>query len=170
MHRLGTNLFLVALLFLLAADALPPFGRVHQQLKDAIDPLLDVTGLWQGDWGLFAPEVLKRSGRLSAEIRCANGETLVWQSPRLNTLPLTERFLRFREGEYYDTIRNDDSAGAWESLADYLARTEVARALPGTHATAITVWRHWWDVPPPGTGAPPQAEDRFAIFHKDYAP
>ena len=167
-RRLATNLFIAGLLCVLVTDALPPLGAFHRRLKDWIDPLMDVTGLWQGDWELFAPDVIKRSARMSAEIRCTNDVTLVWQSPLLHTLPIAERFLRFRDGEFFDTIRNDDQAGAWGSLADYLTRTEVARLAPGERAVSIRLWRHWWDVPPPGAAVPLPAEERFAIYYKDY--
>jgi len=169
-QRLIANVFIAGLLFLLVTDALPPLGSYHQRLKDWIDPLMDVSGLWQGDWELFAPDVIKRSARMSAEIRCTNGVTLVWQSPLLHTLPIAERFLRFRDGEFFDTIRNDDQSGGWESLADYLARTEVTRLAPGERALSIRLWRHWWDVPPPGSRLPQPPEERFAIYSKDYPP
>jgi hypothetical protein len=166
----ATNLFIAGLLCVLVIDALPPAGTWHQRLKDWIDPFTDVSGLWQGDWELFAPDVIKRSARMSADIECTHGVHLVWESPRLNTLPIVERFFRFRDGEYFDTIRNDASSGAWESLADYLARTEVARGAPGEHALSVQLWRHWWDVPPFGSRAPAAAEERFAIYHKAYPP
>lgn len=168
MKRIATNLFICALLFLFIVDAIPSFGAFQQRLKNWMDPALDISGLWQGEWTLFAPAVIKRNARMSAEIGCSNGKILVWNSPALHKLPIPERFLAFREGEYFETIRNDSEAGAWESLADYLARTEVALQAPGERAGWIRLIRHWWDVPPPGSGLPRPPEREYEIYRKLY--
>ena len=170
MRRVATNLFICVLLFLMVADAMPSFGSFHQRIKEWIDPVLDITGLWQGDWTLFAPEVVKRNARMSAEILCTNGVTLLWNSPMLHELSIPERFLAFRDGEFFDTIRNDSESGAWESMADYLARTEVALALPDESPVSIRLYRHWWDVPPAGSNRPRPPEMRFQIYQKSYTP
>ena len=52
----------------IALDACPAFFRTLDRAKSAIDPLVDVTGLWQGSWQLFAPDVDKVNSRVSAEI------------------------------------------------------------------------------------------------------
>ena len=72
------NTFLVVLLFLILVDATPSTSLAHQKLKDTIDPLLDVTGLWQETWQLFAPEPDKVNVKVTAHITCADGSSRFW--------------------------------------------------------------------------------------------
>ena len=48
----GTLIVLGSLMLL---DAVPQYTLLHGKLRDWTDPVLDVTGLWQGSWTLFAP-------------------------------------------------------------------------------------------------------------------
>ena len=109
----------------IALDACPAFFRTLDRAKSAIDPLVDVTGLWQGSWQLFAPDVDKVNSRVSAEILFSDGTTVRWNSPDWTKLAPLDRFMRFREAEFYDNIRRDSNSGAWPSFADYLARRAV---------------------------------------------
>jgi hypothetical protein len=59
LERILTNVFLFTLLTLLTLDAWPSDwigGRPVRIVQWKIDALLDVTGLWQGPWYLFAPD------------------------------------------------------------------------------------------------------------------
>ncbi len=168
MKRIATNLFIGSLLFLMILDAIPSYGAIQDRLKAWIDPVLDITGLWQGEWALFAPDVLKRNARMSAQIGCTNGRILFWDSPALHKMTIPGRFLAFREGQYFENIRDDSESGAWESLADHLVRTEVSAAYPGERAGWIVILRHWWDVPPPGSAPAEPEEYTHEIYRKVY--
>lgn len=53
LKRLITNLFLVTILIIFTLDAWPSDlvgGDIITDLQARIDPLLDVTGLWQTPW------------------------------------------------------------------------------------------------------------------------
>src|SRR5262249_13013453 len=127
------------------------------RLKDWIDPLMDVSGLWQGDWELFAPDVIKRSARMSAEIRCTNGVTIVWQSPLLHTLPIAQRFLRFRDGEFFDTIRNDNQSGGWDAHRRFLGGRGGGRGGRGGGAVPRRQVASLGGLPAAGAPPPPAA-------------
>lgn len=136
---------------IITIDAAPPFSKSFGRVKDAIDPLVDVTGLWQGSWQLFAPDVDKVNSRVSAQILFSDGKTVVWKSPDwANMLPL-QRFFRFREAEFYDNIRFDSNSGGWPSFAEYLARTAVPQRRNST-PVRISLYRHWAVIPPPKPG------------------
>jgi hypothetical protein len=164
MKRTAAHVFICAFTFLIVVDALPSLGPWHRRLKDRIDPLLDATGLWQEEWNLFAPSPTRRNAWLSARIECADGSTLTWESVRPASLTPPRKFLLFRETQYFEHIRNNSNAGAWGSLADFLARTECGGA---ARATSLYIFRHWWDVPPPGEAARPAAQS-FEIYRKDF--
>ena len=154
-HRLSgrlkqrlTSLFLGAWLFLILVDALPRTSLLHQRLKDWVDPFLDVTGLWQGTWQLFAPSADKIDIRMSAEISYADGTTRSWHSPDWRDTSVWQKFVHFRAIEYFDTVRRNENSAAWESLADYLARTIPAAGGSSIKPTKVKLARHWSLVPP----------------------
>lgn len=148
LKRRLTSLFLGAWLLLLFVDTLPSTSLIHQRLKDKVDPFLDVTGLWQGTWQLFAPEPDKIDVRVTAEISYADGSTRTWQSPDWRDTSSWQKFVNFRAMEYFDNVRDDDNAAAWGSLADFLARTVPAAGGSSIKPTKVKLARSWSLVPP----------------------
>ena len=178
MRRVGTNLFIAAFLAAILIDGLPQAGRWHGKLKAYIDPVLDATGLWQESWRLFAPEVDKENIRVSAEILYADGSSSRWVSPDWTKMPPWEKFVRFRELEFYDSIRLDANRGAWRSFANYLASTHTGvadRESADTRPVKVTLTRHWAVVPPPRPGdhqprSAPAPFSNFTIFYERHFP
>jgi hypothetical protein len=164
MKRIAANVCICVSGFLLLVDALPSLAPWHRRLKAGIDPLLDATGLWQQEWDLFAPTPTSRNAWMSARIECVDGTTITWESVRPGELSVLQKFLLFRETQYFEHIRSNSHSGAWESLADYLGRTETAG---GGRAKSIYLSRHWWDVPPLGETTRPVPQS-FEIYRKDF--
>ena len=170
MRRKTANLFIVIMLAIMLLDGMPSAGVMHDRAKQWIDPWLDASGLWQGHWALFAPDVLKRNARVSAELEDTNGISLHWQSPRFQELSIFERFRAFREGEFFDNIRNNDFTGARDSVASYLARTEFPADVAGHKLMRVRLRRHWWDIPAPGQQMPPPDEQWHQFYVKEFQP
>lgn len=174
LKRRLTSLFLGAWLFLLFVDALPRTSLLHQRLKNWVDPFLDVTGLWQGSWQLFAPEADKIDVRVTAEINYADGSTRSWESPDWREMSSWQKFVNFRSMEYYDAVRRNDNSAAWDSLADYLARTVPAAGGSPIKPTKVTLARRWSLVPPVEAGLHrPHRERRafegpYVLLEKSY--
>ena len=168
------NGFIVVVLSLILVDALPRTSLAHQRLKDAVDPILDVTGLWQESWRLFAPEVDKVNVWITARITYADGSSITRRSPDWTKMSALERFLRFREMEFVDSIRMDSSRGAWPGFADYMARTVLHPAKPELKAIEVVLTRQWAVVPPPMPGLeqafPSKSEETgsFVFYTKRY--
>ncbi|MES2920416.1 MAG: hypothetical protein V4819_02650 [Verrucomicrobiota bacterium] len=148
LKRRLTSLFLGAWLLVLFVDALPRTSQFHQRLKDWVDPFLDVTGLWQGTWQLFAPNPDKIDIRMTAEITYADGSTRSWESPDWRDMSSGQKFVNFRAMEYFDNVRRNDNSAAWGSLADYLARTIPAPGGFSIRPTKVKLARCWSLVPP----------------------
>ena len=117
-----TSVFIIVLICCTWIDGLPTLSRHHQSAKTSLDYYLDKTGLWQESWQLFAPNVDSINTRISATVILKNKRILVWRSPDWRQMSLSERFLRFREAEFYDSIRNQNNSAIWESFGLYLAR------------------------------------------------
>lgn len=158
----------------IALDACPAFFRTLDRAKSAIDPLVDVTGLWQGSWQLFAPDVDKVNSRVSAEILFSDGTTVRWNSPDWTKLAPLDRFMRFREAEFYDNIRRDSNSGAWPSFADYLARRAVPPGRYDSRPAHVALYRHWVVIPRPKAdtlipyGTFPEFTAKYLFYQKSY--
>mmetsp|Transcript_70084 Transcript_70084/g.105965 ORF Transcript_70084/g.105965 Transcript_70084/m.105965 type:complete len:296 (+) Transcript_70084:153-1040(+) len=135
-----TNLFLMAILSILILDAWPAAwigGEPIRKLQDALDPLVDATGLWQGPWYLFSPLPPTETTYLSVTLVRYNPKTKSmdvvinathWQSPK-NWTSMTwwEKRRTFRKEEYFDAMREDGNQPLWEPLLNYLVAEKMVR-------------------------------------------
>lgn len=144
-RRIGSIAFLLAAA-LVALDATPRYGPVAA-IAERVDFVLDVTGLWQGPWNLFAPDVDKENVRITAEIRFAAGPPASWRSPDWERMSVGDRMRSFRLQEYVDAVRLDENSGAWPALARYLSR--VVPPSNGGRVTRVTLTRRWAEIPSP---------------------
>jgi hypothetical protein len=163
---------IVGAIALFSIEGLPDLGPFHVRLRAAIRPLLYRTCTWTGSWGFYAPDVDKTNTRVSAEILFDDGTVSSWEQPDWPSLSGWQRFVRFKQLEYFDNVRLDTSRDAWPGLARALAaEAEAQRASSGGGARVVRVdlTRAWADIPPPGpSGAPPGAYQDFAnryTFH-----
>jgi hypothetical protein len=121
--RRPVNLFLAVFLPVLVVDAFHTTGDVHQAVKDAINPALVVTGLWQGPWRLYAPDVGKHNLRLRAELSFADHAVATWSSPDWAQRSAVQNFIDARHVNYFNAILLAGREVAWDALCAYLART-----------------------------------------------
>ncbi|MFN0007177.1 MAG: hypothetical protein ACKVXR_04650 [Planctomycetota bacterium] len=147
-------------------DGLPDLGPFHVRLRAAIRPLLYRTCTWTGSWGLYAPDVDKTNTRVSAEILFDDGTSVSWEQPDWPSFNGWQRFVRFKQMEYFDNVRLDANHGAWPGFARALAAEAEARSTSSggsARVVRVDLIRAWADIPPPGpSGAPPGAYVNFA--------
>jgi hypothetical protein len=172
-RRYLVNVFLVLFLSAVVIDTVPPVSPLHQRLKDAIDPVLDATGLWQESWQLFAPQVDRINVMVSAKIRYDDGTSVTWRSPDWLKMSIWQRVIGFRDMELIDNIRLDKNRAAWASFADYLAGTVAHPSNPGAMPVEVKLVRHWAYVPRPEAGIAPFGErlpyeGRYLFYTREY--
>lgn len=173
LKKIFINFFLIGWLLVLAIDSAPITGQWHQQLKDQLDPYLDVTGLWIGGWQLFAPEPDKVNSYISAEVRFADKKSAFIRSPQWRLMSAPERFISFREAEYFDKIRLDNNAAAWPALCKFWGNTAEHPDGLDIPAKEIILKRHWVVIPEPNQGnllqfpAPPECNRDYIIYAKE---
>lgn len=109
-------------------DASPQYTKLHGQFKQWIDPVLDVTGLWQGTWELFGPEPDHVNVRVGALIRWKDGTKTIWYQPNWHELHSWQKARAFREMSYYDNLWRDMNSAAWEPFCEKLAEIESAKS------------------------------------------
>lgn len=156
-----TNSFIIGVLFLIVTDSLPETSLVHRYLKQTIDPLLDKVGIWQGTWQLFAPDVDKINQRFVAEITFSDNSQGVWYSPNWSQLSLKDRFLKFRQMEYYDSIYYTNNKRAWEAFAKHLSRTLITAHDPNIKPVKIILIREWAEIPEPNDNELPSINTKY---------
>ena len=111
-ERRLTNLFLATILTVFSIDAWPSDtwdtnGRHVHRIQLWLDPFVDVTGLWQGPWFLFAPIPPTENIYLRARFLYMhpNGTTFerAWFSPRWQT-------------KWTQPIENDSDPAWWSPV------------------------------------------------------
>jgi hypothetical protein len=168
-HKVAASLFIVGFLALSAIDALPVVVVGQARLKAGVHAFLVASGLWQGNWQLFAPEPRNLNIWISARF-VGTQPPLEWRSPEWRTLSLVEKFFLVRHMKFYDAVRLDVNREAWPSFADY-----YLRQLPPAdrqHVVRVELRREWRETPDPrvewipaGTAIVP--DHSFLFFAKD---
>ena len=148
-HRRWINLFLVGFLAVLAIDAFHAVGGVHEALKDAVDEPLDVTGLWQGPWRLYGPDVDKDNLRVRAEVKFADGATASWTSPDWSRVSALRKFALARHMNYFANVLHAGKEPAWDGLCAYLARTLRHPGGAEVAVAEVTLFLRGALIPPP---------------------
>jgi len=170
------NLFLVGWFAILFIDAAPHVSESHSKADLWLDRYLDVTGLWQGGWELFAPQPDKVNAGIEAKVEFSDGSTVVWNTPDWRSMSALDRFLRFREAEYVDSIRMESNYVALSDYAQFLARSIEHPDDPDAVAKTIVLTHRWVDIPKPNSGnielfpETPEFEKSFVLFADDVKP
>ena len=134
------NVLIFCFISVLVIDTTPAAYKWHQKFQEWVDPILDIGGLWQGRWELFAPGPAQVNTALTAEIQLKDGSISHWSSPNPKEWDTWDKFRNFRWSEYFDTIRLDAYSDGWPAFADWLVR-ELEE--DGTEVVEISVYRHW---------------------------
>lgn len=148
-RRLLVNLFLVVFLTALAIDVSHPLG-CNQPVKDAINFPLLVTGLWQGPWRLYAPDVDKDNLQLKADLVFADQATATWTSPDWARLSALRKFALARHMNYLNAILLAGREPEWDDLCAYLARTVPHPQGKPAPVVQVTLSLRGARIPPPG--------------------
>jgi hypothetical protein len=148
-NRQPVNVFLAGFLVVLAIDAFHAVNGAHQAAKDAINLPLVVTGLWQGPWRLYAPDVDKDNLRLKADLVFADQATATWTSPDWAQLSALQKFRLARHMNYYNAILLAGREPAWDALCAYLARTVPHPQGKPAAVVQITLSLRGAKIPPP---------------------
>ena len=161
----GTLLMLGSLMLL---DAIPQYTLMHGKLRDVTDPILDVTGLWQGSWELFAPSPDQLNKRIGATLTWQDAEDTLWLQPDWQSMTPLGRSRYFRQMSYYDNLGNSSHQAAWRAMCEHLAKEQTADS---SHTlTSITLFEERDVIAPPDKSwrpayAAPQFNDGRTLIH-----
>lgn len=147
-QRRRVNVFLAGFLAVIAIDGFHRTG-CNAPLKDAINLPLLVTGLWQGPWRLYAPEVDKLNLQLRADLKFADGATAAWSAPDWSRLSALGKFALARDMNYLNAILLADRELEWDDLCAYLARTVPHPQGKPERVVEVTLLLRGAQIPPP---------------------
>ncbi len=153
-NRTRVNVFLALVLPILVIDGFRPGCHAHAQLAERLHYPLTITGLWQGPWRLFAPDIRRANLRLAASIQFTDGATATWTSPDWPEVSAWQKFVGMRRTNYYASILLADREPAWDGLCAYLARTVAHPQGKAVAVAQVTLLLSGADIPPPETPAP----------------
>ncbi len=132
LRRTCIRCFVALALIVISIDTAPGWSFI-KPLQEYLRPALNLTGLWQGDWPLFAPNPVINNTWISAEfypvgdpspMLASDGRPLSWNSPIWLEFNSWNKFYRFRHINYFNRAAYRGDA-AIEDLADYVVRTEL---------------------------------------------
>jgi hypothetical protein len=156
-NRRRVNLFVAAFLAVLVIDAFRPMNDGHQWLKDRLEVPLDVTGLWQGPWRLYGPEVDKDNLRVRAEVVFADQAVATWRSPDWSQRSAPRKLVDARHINYFSNVLHAGKQPAWNSLCAYLARTMRHPDGKPVAVEQVRLSLRGALIPPPGEAVVPAA-------------
>jgi hypothetical protein len=168
----------LALAFMLVAlvDAFPAHRESHKRLVQHLRPALNASGLYQGDWQLFAPDPDRINSWVQGRVTRSDGSSWYWSTPDWQRRSQLEKFLEGRHQKLSDALRLDSRRALWPYFADYILRQTPPAA--GARPVRVELTRYWWDLPEPGQYAaekarygrlPPQRErfpNQFLYYSK----
>lgn len=146
--RAAINAFIACWLAVLALDG---FRSCAPDVHAKLNYLLVKTGLWQGPWQLFGPEVDRQNLRLQAKLQFADGAIATWDSPEWTETSAWTQFVHARKTNYFSNILKAGEEPAWEGLCAYLARTVPHPAgATGVPVKIVVLFLRGAVIPEPG--------------------
>ncbi|MCB9665173.1 MAG: hypothetical protein H6732_13770 [Alphaproteobacteria bacterium] len=140
---------IVGLLGMMLVDGLPDYLPGIPTASRWLDPVVDVTGLEQTSWKLFAPDPDHINTWVEAVVTWEDGSTSTWTTPSWRHRTLLQKLMHARWHKAADNLRLDSWRRLRPQLAEYAARQAVPPT-PGLAPVHVEIFRHWWLVPPPG--------------------
>jgi hypothetical protein len=138
-------------LFHLSAIAMwtMPFCAIKARFQTPYCYYVLPLGLWQW-WAIFAPDPIRNTLTLNAEVLDAKGMRYVYEFPRIGDLPWWQKFGRYRRPKFTANMMIDE----YKTHRTFTARHAVRQL--GLGEAAFPLWVSLYvevkDSPPPGTG------------------
>lgn len=164
--RLWSNCVIAVFLTACVIETIPSYSPIQKTLKKTIDPVLDATGLWQGTWNLFAPNLDQENHWIEMEFVLEDGSIDLRRSPHWDEISSPRKFLHAREIEFYDRIRDSANQAAWTSYANFLVRQYSDTTQ--THPAEIHLYQCIRKIPAPGMSE--TAVERSLIYSHSIPP
>jgi hypothetical protein len=159
LKRTVLSAFLAFHLLAITCWAIPIDSPLLAAFRSAVRPYFLWSGLFQ-TWNAFAPAPKALNSYVEAIVIYKDGRVLTWKFPRMEQLPLAERYYRERYRKFVENLKEDSSVALWPDAARYIARLNNDPPHP---PEIIMLIRHWTDIVPNATSAP---QPHVQIFYE----
>jgi len=161
--RIAVSTFVAFHLFAIVAWCMPLDTPLTLAVRGLIRPYMVWIGLFQ-KWDMFAPDPSKLNNYVSAVVTHADGQTSVWNFPRMQDLGILDKYTKERYRKFAnDNLRIDSFAPLWPDCARYIARMNNRTA--SSPPLIVELVRHWSLVPPPDGTLPAGEWRQFTFYH-----
>jgi hypothetical protein len=160
LKRTAISAFLAFHLVAITCWAIPLDTPLIVAFRNAVSPYFLWSGLFQA-WNAFAPAPKALNSYLEGIVIYHDGRVLTWKFPRMEQLPLAQRYYRERYRKFVENLKEDSNVALWPDAARYIARLNNDAFNP---PEIVMLIRHWTDIVPPP--APPADRPHVQIFYE----
>lgn len=141
-QRLGINAFLIVHLLAIPCWALPFADPLVAVCRNLVRPYFQWAGLFQS-WDMFSPSPKSANSYVEAIVLYEDGDTRNVALPRMELLPLADRYIKERYRKFVDNLTDDRTAALRPDAARFIAHANNDRPVP---VKMVFLVRHWSDI------------------------
>ncbi len=160
--RVAINVFLIFHLLAITCWAIPLDSPLIAACRNVIRPYFLWSGLFQS-WNAFAPAPKAINSYIEAVVIYKDGRILNWKFPRMEQMPLVQRYSKERYRKFIENLKEDSNLALWPDAARYVARRNND---PSNPPEIVMLIRHWSDIVPPGHGSSAPQSPHLQIFYE----
>ena len=159
--RVAINIFIVFHLVVIICAALPIDPAPIVTIRGLVWPYVLWTGLFQR-WDMFAPDPPTANSYIKAVVIDQDRHIHVWPFPRMEELPLGERFQKERYRKFADVLPQPQMALLWPDISRRIAGQFDSQA---GALDKVMLIQFQSEITP---GADTEPPFRPTIFYEDY--
>jgi hypothetical protein len=148
-RRLAVSAFVLFHLSALCVWTVPPCA-IKEKLTPFFQYYVLPTGLWQW-WAIFAPDPIRNTMVMDAEVVDARGMRHIFEFPRLADLPWWQKVPRYRQPKFTANMVVPEYASQRKYTAKYAVRQIDMK--PEAYPLAVSLYYRVTDSPAPGAAA-----------------
>jgi hypothetical protein len=149
LKRIGINIFLVFHILAITCWCIPLEIPGVLTERRFLRPYFLWSGLFQS-WDMFAPTPKSANTYVEAQIRFKDGTEKGWTFPRMQSLGITEKFIKERYRKFEDNLGDDANDAMLTDVARHIARSQ---STPGNPVKLVVLIYNWSFFAPDSKGS-----------------
>jgi hypothetical protein len=148
-QRIAISIFLVFHILAITCWCFPIEIPGVLAARRLVRPYFLWSGLFQS-WDMFAPTPKSGNTYVEAQIHYKDGSEKVWTLPRMQSLGLTDKFIKERYRKFEDSLVEDANDAILPDAARHIARSQSA---PGNPVKLVVLIYNWSSFAPDSNGS-----------------
>jgi hypothetical protein len=138
------------------------FNQQNLKPLPPIESYMISVGVGQA-WDMFAPDPFALNIYMDAVVLYQDGETEVYEYPRMEKLGPLEKYAKERYRKYYEYVWQDSQAAKWPYIAQGIAHQMADD--PENPPVQVTLRRYWKPIAGPGEPQPQAYRSHTFYLH-----